>query len=421
MGYIRRDFTAPTIAKWQYSLKFKNTILKHFPTTTVNGVKVFDRLYTYTNGMGVVKTPSNLKIYKLLGMKVADLERGQYQGIENTYICVPGIDLSYDILQSQVKDYIEDNSPIIYPLSKDPFNPSPTSIDPLVPGSRTITRLNSDPYRDNPEWVYDINGEAEDSSIPEPKWDKDGWITTYLTYNPPVAADVPETIGDAAILGLIEAGDRNSIHFDDEEDHPLTFVSLLDTNNVLFENKVRIVQKSIEERITHTYTVGARSIRPNGTNTSRYLKTAVIEYKFRRIKDVDDVLVAPLIVKIETEMEKLSIRLNGVVRSSRLQSIRQSNTFGDSLESSVSKQLIRMYQWYKGPSETELSYNGYLKYDAMATLKAKDFGKIFSKQIRQGHTLKKVKWYKKLLVIIIDIIMEITETVETVETIQINI
>ena len=131
----------------------------------------------------------------------------------------------------------------------------------------------------------------------------------------------------------------------------------------------------------------------------------MIEYKFRRIKDVDDVLVAPLIVKIETEMEKLSIRLNGVVRSSRLQSIRQSNTFGDSLESSVSKQLIRMYQWYKGPSETELSYNGYLKYDAMATLKAKDFGKIFSKQIRQGHTLKKVKWYKKLLVIIIDIII----------------
>jgi len=435
MGYIRRDLTGPALAKFQYSLKFKNTILKHWPTTTINGVKVFDRLYTYINRVGVQKSPSHLKLYKLLGIKVKDLESGDYKGIENTYLSVPGIDLTYDILPSQIKSYIDLNSPIIHPLHDDVFNPVdrtqyittgvPRQV--AVPGSDPVTYttvydpyiktdLNPDEFKDNPEWVYaDTDGdgdfEAVDTTVPEPQWDKDGWITTYLTYNPPTAADVPETIGDAAILGLIESGDRTSIHFDDEEDHPLTFASLLDVDNVMFENKVRIVQKSIEERITTTYTLTDRNLRADGIQTSRYMKTAVIEYKFRRIRDVDDSLVATLIAKIESEMEALSLKLiqniNPIVRHLILQAY----TFGASLNSSVSKQLIRMYHSEVGSAETILSYNRYLKYAAIATLKAKDFGKTFSKQITQGHTLKKVKWYKKVLVIVIDIIVIIVAVV----------
>lgn len=401
MGYIRRDFTAPAIAKWQYSLKFKNTILKHFPTTTINGVKVFASLYLYKNGVGVLKTPAHLKIYKLLGIKVADLEKGPYDGIENTYLYVTGTELSYSVTPSQVQTYIELNSPQVYPLSKDPFNSDPTA----------DTDLNPDIFKDNPEWTYDENGEAIDSLIPEPQWDKDGWITTYLTYNPPVKADVPESISDSEILGLIEAGDRTNIHFDDEEDHPLTFVSLLDTANVLFENKVRIVQKTIEERTTHTYVLNKGALSSNGVTVGRYLKTAVIEYKFRRIRDAHDPMVDELVAKIESEVAKLSTKLNEVPRLTKLRQIKLTNTFGDSLDSSVSKQLIRMYYDRNGYSENDLSYNRYLMYDAMATLKAKDFCKIFSKQIKQGHTLKKVKWYKKLLVIVIDIIVIVVAVV----------
>lgn len=401
MGYIRRDLGVPAMAKWQYSLKFKNTILRHWPTMMIGTTKVFAPLFVYQNGLGIYKTPAHLKIYKLLGMKVSDLEAGQYDGIENTYMSVPGIDLSYDILQTQIRSYIEFNSPQIYPLSKDPFN-----VDPVA-----STRLNPDPYRDNAAWLYGADGVALDTTIPEPKWDKDGWITAYLTYEPTVKADVPESIGDAQILGLIESGDRNSIHFEEDEGHPLIFASILDTQNVLFENTARIVQKTIEERTTNTYVLNQGNLSNAGTAVGRYLKTAVVEYKFRRVKDASDPLVAALITKIETEMEALSLKLNTTKWTGVMRTAKQAGTFGSSLNSSVSKQLIRMYHHEVGPAETLLNYNGYLKYDGMATQKAKDFGKIFSKQITQGHTLKKVKFWKKLLVVVITIIAVIVAVI----------
>ena len=396
MGYLRRDAVIPAVSKYNYSLKFKNIILKHWPTTTVNGVKVFARLYIYQSGYGIYQTPAHLAIYKLLGMTVKQLQAGKYDGIENTWMYVQGTNISYDISQIQVKNYIDEFSPVIYPASKDPFNPIATE----------DTRLNPDEYRDNPVWVYGDDGVAIDSSIPEPQWDKDGWITEYLTYQPISTADVPESISDSGILSLIELGNRSTIHFDEEEGHPLIFASILDVDNVMFENKVRIVQKTIEERTTNTYTLNSGSLSSAGSTTSRYLKTAVIEYKFRRVKSTTDPLVATLIAKIETEMDKLSVEKDRPAVK-WLNDIRRASTFGDSLNSSVSKQLIRMYHHKLGDSENDLSYNGKLKYDAMATLKVKDFGKVFIKQIKQGYKLKKVKWYKKLLVIVIDIIVVI--------------
>lgn len=396
--YVRRDSTGPAIISYAKSAKFKNTVLQYWPTTTINGVKVFDRLYTYSGG-AVNESASAKKIYKLIGVTVSELKSRKYKGIESTWLYLKAnganSSVSYSLADADITSYMEDFSPQIYPNSKDPFNSDPAA----------NTDMNPDPYKNNPQWVYaDTDGdgdfEAVDTSIPEPQWDKDGWITTYLTYKPPQTSDVPDTaMTNAQILSLVELGDKTNIHFDDEEGHPLTFASILDTANIMFENTARIVQREVERRTTHTVVLND----PTSVSTSvgNYLVSAVIEYKFRRIRDSSDPAVASFITKLKQELDALTIQANSAFNS---RWFKKQGNIGKSVYSSISKQLIRMYEFERNPDDSVLTYAGHLRYDAMAALTVKNFSKVFLKQMDHGQKLKKVKWYKKVLVVIIVIV-----------------
>jgi len=390
MGYITRDAVGPAVTAYVAASFFKNRMLMAdlgWPTTTIDGRLVFGRLYYYQNGVGVYKTPRHLAIYKLLNMDVGDLEAQSYEGVENAYLYVRGVNIEYAVTRTEAEGYIEEFSPLIYPDNPDPFNPDPNP-DP-------ITDLNPDPFKG-----------TEDA-----QWDSEGWITSYITYTPPTSTQVNEFITDAEVIALINANDKNTLWYDSEDSSRLTALALLDSSNVMFEKNIQIRVKELEQKTTY---VRNRHKSYQGSNSARYIKSVIVEYKFRRILDPADVAADGYMAAVAAEVAALDDihQLGGFV-GRRVKTV---DFIANSTKSSFAEQLIDMYDYVVPITETALNYGGYLKVDGMSALKVRDFMEIFVKQIASGHQQKKTKWYKKLLVVIVDIIVVVVAVVVFIVT-----
>ena len=378
MGYVRLDAVEPAVNTYLAATRFKNLTLRHWPKALVDGVEVFATVYYYLDGVGVLQTPMHLEVYKLLGIKVADLQAQSYEGVASAYLYVDGVDVAYGVTPLQITTYIEEFSPLIYPDNPDVFNSDPAP-DPL-------TNLNPDPL----------------AGTEDELWDENGWIYSYITYEPPTATYVDAAISDTDIFALIDANDKNTLWYDEEDSSRLTCLALLDSGSVMFEKSMRVVQKTIDTKNTYTVNLHRGRTSSTGLNTTRYLKSVVIEYRFRRIKAVDDPSVTEFITTIGSEVAALeAMRDYSPVISN---SIRRLGVVGATIYSSYAQQLISMFRYVVPVTETALNYKGYLKVSGMAALKSKEFMKVFGGQVRSGFSKKKVEWYKKALVVIIDII-----------------
>ena len=385
MGYIVRDAVGPAITSYVTATRMRNQILRHWPTTFIDGREVFADV-TYYNG-AVVTTPTNLAIYKLLGMSVAELQAQDYTGIDRCWLYVNGVNIEYAVTNNETAGYIEEFSPLVYPDNPDVFNPDPNP-DP-------VTDLNPDPFK----------------NTDDAQWDNEGWCYGYLTYAPPSTVHIAADTSDDALIALAQANDQNSLWFDDDDSNRLTTIALLDTTDLLFQKELRVVEKVIEDKTRYNVNLNRRA---TGSSTSRYIVNATIQFRFRRIVDANDATVVPLLDKVGIEVAKLDdiLKTGRIVRTS----IRRINTVQSSLYSSQAKQLTSMYTYVVPISETNLNYAGKLKVAGLSALNNKQFVKTFLPQVANGYSKKKTKWYKKALVVIIDIIVIVIAVVVFVFT-----
>jgi hypothetical protein len=339
-----------------------------------------------------------------MGISVAELEKQDKKGLENMYLTVS--DLTGDIVVSttEITAYIEKFTPLVYPNSKDPFNSEPNA----------DTEFNPDPYK----MSLSPDDYDPDDDSPEPLWDKDGWITSYLTYLPLSDNLVDPNITDAGILAKCSGYYPEDITFDDEDFNRLTGTAIMDSNGVLFERKLRILQRTVEER--HTLVQGRNQSRTVG----RYMVSAQIEFKFRRIIAANHSSVAPLIADIE---ERINV-LNTPTRTG-WGAMPRATYLAPAL--SINKQLIKManyimpfsddgsnYEVDTGNSDDYLATNSsvVIKVDVLSSLKPKDFTTQFGKHVKSGYTKKKVKLWKKILVAVIIIIVIIVAVILAIPT-----
>lgn len=174
--YIEQDFVGPATLELQAQRKYKNRILKHWPRKTVNGSIVFDVLYLYADGH-VIQTAGNLKLYNILGIKVADLLSNNWKGINSYYLYFKvKQDRQSDLTDSELLSYINSEAPYTTKASKEskeedrsdwfeaelgymPFN-VPTT-DNSLSNNEVISRILENPYLA----AFDIEGEPSLTSL----------------------------------------------------------------------------------------------------------------------------------------------------------------------------------------------------------------------------------------------------------------
>lgn len=407
--YVIRDSVGPSIKGHVDSLRFKNTILKYWPTTTLgDGTVVFEKLYTWTSSQGVIDDNAHRKIYKIIGIDIADIESQDKDGLTSLYLTVSGMDTSVVVTNAEVREYIEQFTPQIYPNNPDVFNPN-TNPSPL-------TDLNPDPYKNG-----DI-ADPDDGEFYEPLWDKDGWITSYLTYMPMNDSLINPNISDAEILSKCSGYHPEDITYDDRYFNRLTGVAIMDIDGVLFERELRVLQRTVEER--HALVKGFSVT----SSVSNYLVSAKVEFKFRRVVDANDVSATTFIDSLVSRVDDIN---TAVLNPPQVSYGRVDTIKYMPLQLSINKQLIRManyimpftddgsnYLISEGLPGSYISENNdvAIKYDYLAGLMPKEFVKHFGNHIEPGYTQKKAKWWQKLLVAIITIIVIIIAVVAAVLT-----
>jgi len=403
MSYVIRDPLGPALSTYAYNKRFKNRILKYWPTKWVNGVKVFDKLYIYIKGRGVLQDENRLKIYKLLGMKVSDLEAQDYKGLDATYLEVPEIDRVYDMTNQEIMGYLADMSPRIYPENKNLFSSDPeTGVE---------VNLNPDPYQNNPRYRNVIDdsiirdpetGDLPSNILPEPQWDKDGWITDFVVYEPGKLIDqyYKDVVTDEEIINAVKRIDPKYVSINGvEHSSPIFFAALKDTAGVLYEKKYEIVQKRLVDKQTTTVRIGNRRYSEQ-TTSSKYLHNAIVRVKYRRINSPDAVEVEGLINAIKADLEALN---NPYTSSNMLNMVHEALLKRDN----SSTQLKKMHVYVNGYEYNSINYAGYVRYDGMEALTGKQFGETFANAIEFGYKETPAEWWEKAISIVIDIIVVI--------------
>ena len=401
MSYVRRDPVGPAITKFMYNKKFRNGILRYWPKKEIDGVEVFDRLYLWIKGSGVQQSDEHKKIYKLMNIKITDLEAEDYTGLDYTYMKVPPIETSFELPRYEIENYISSTSPQIYPDNPDVFNPDP-DYEPQAGVS-----YNPDPYKDNPYWEGLIDPETEeipDDALPEPQWDKDGWITSYVTYSPGVliAEGTSSVPTDQEIIDIVHSNSKTVSINGVADANPITFLALKDVNGVLYEKSISVVQRRLVKQEKRTLNLTTNTL--SNTSESKYFKNALVKVRFRRIRDVDDTEVSSLIDSLDDYFDTL----HEVYTEKSLSAMISAQLLNQSTQVA---QMKRMYYDIVGYNNNTINYKGYVRVDAMADLRAKVLGETFSNAIEFDYKETPAKWYEKALVIIIDVIVIIVVVV----------
>lgn len=383
------------------ALAFKNTMLKYWPRTTVNGVETFGRLILWKKS--VLKDNAHRRIYKQLGMKIKDMEKESYSGINYTYLYLAPYSAPNGLVtQNDIRSYICEYTPMIYPASKDVFNP-----DPLA-----ATDLNPDPNKGTVD-AY---------------WDAQGWITASIVYTPTKLELVDSQITDAQILAKCREMATAEIFFDPTLHNRTTVVALMDADKAVFENTIRVVSRNVvlKDTLMTANNIG----RYNGVASQqvRYLQSANIELKFRRIADISvgETLTTgqqALISLIETKIEALDdIAAVESTFNRRLPalSITAMENMSRRAYSSHAQQLIAMSNWVTPFTDDGLitttvgGSNGYyidnenasVKPSGLTDLPPAEFKKEFLKLVKFDYKVKKKKghWYDKIVSIVIVVV-----------------
>lgn len=409
--YIIRDVVTPAISSQINAMAFKNVMLRYWPSKTMpDGTVVLQKLYIWRKNQGVLQTPAHLAIYRKLGMKISDINAQSKKGLTGLWLEMSDLDTqTVNLTDDNISEYIEQFSPQIYTTGADPFNPI---LDP-----NPLTDLNPDPYKDGT--LLDDDGE-----VIAPLWDNDGWITTYLTYQPLSGLGDPN-IADADILAKCSGYNPLEVTFPAVDQlHRLTTIAMLDEEGAVFERETRILQRTIEERTVKVVSTYSWS---TNTTTSRYLTSAKVEFRFRRVTKVVgpgsvEVDAAPLIARVQEVIASLvkeaplenSINTTQADRDDYLARDKQRDP-----QLSMNRQLFRMYEYshldvgswgYVVSEGVQGTYNSAdadiaMRQDYLSVLSPREFAKAFSGHIVSGYDEVKAKWYEIVIVVILVIII----------------
>ena len=428
--YVIRDPLGPAIGQYSYNKRFKARILKYWPkkniTEYINGVphttQVFDRLYLWWSGYGVLQTEVHKKIYALLGIKVSDLQNQDYSGVDNTYLDVTAITDIFSISANLVRGYLRDATPQIYPN-----NPNVFSSDPTTPATENH---NPDPYQNNPIHTAqylssaktDAYGNLTSSSLPEPQWDSYGWVTDYVQYQPHIkTADIryADSLSDTAIINLVKNNDYTYTDIvNANAANPAFFAALKDTAGVLYEKRYRIVEKQIIKKTELNYNNRFHGLNSTAGTSSEIVKYAVIEVKYRRIADPFSPTVDSLISAIQVDVDNLDPNTSGYVpldnfknavdfrlgaRAQQMKIMHQAKVGYGAYNLDVAKPSLYSFYIGKG-NRTNVNSTQYLSVEGMTNVRSRAFSKLFGKAVKFGYTQKEAKWWQKLISIVITIV-----------------
>lgn len=400
--YIIRDELTPAIEGHMSALAFKNTMLKYWPRTTANGVETFGTVILWAGS--VQQDNAHRRIYKQLGMKIKDMEKENYSGLDYTYLYLAPYSAPNGLVtQADIRSYICEYTPMIYPASNDVFNPEPLA----------VTNLNPDPNKGT------VNA----------YWDAQGWITVSVVYTPTKLELVDSQITDAQILAKCRAMATNEIFFDPTLHNRATVVALMDADKAVFENTIRVVSRNVvlKDNLMTANNIG----RYNGIANEqvRYLQSAKLELKFRRIADISvgKTLTAgeqTLVSLIETKIEALDdIAAVESTFNRRLPAlaITAMRNMSRNAYSSHAQQLIAMSNWVTPFTDDGLitttvgGSNGYyidnqnasVKPSGITDLPPAEFKKEFLKLVKFGYKVheKKGHWYDKVVSIVIAVVV----------------
>lgn len=411
--YIIRDVLGPAVIQHTQALAFKNVILKYWPKLTMSdGTVVFQRLYLWRKNQGVLQTPAHLAIYRKLGMKVSTINSQNKKGLDALWIDVSDLGTtSYDMPNHEIAEYIEQFSPQIYSTGADPFNPI-LAPDPL-------TDLNPDPYKEGT--LLNENGEV----IP-PLWDKDGWITSYLTYQPLSGLGDPN-ISDADILTKCSGYNPSEVTFPEVDQlNRVTTIAMLDEEGAVFERETRILQRTIEERTVKI--LPKYSWEESTTTTSRYLTSAKVEFRFRRVAkavgpggtwDDADPLIARVQEVIASLVKEDLPEITNEVERYAIISAYEDRQKGRQPQLSMNRQLFRMYEYYhldvgdwgyvisEGVQGTYNSADAdiAMRTDYLSALSPKKFATVFAGHMKAGYDETPAEWWEIIVVVILVIII----------------
>jgi hypothetical protein len=358
----------------------------------------------------VIKDTQHRKLYHVLGLNIKSLEKQNYNGLDYTYLHLNAYTAPNGVVtQDDIRNYINDYSPMIYPTHANVFNPDLVS----------TTDMNSDPYKGTVD-AY---------------WDANGWITVNLTYQPTLQSLVDNSIVDSQILQKVRDISYNEIFFDPHKNSRLTALAMLDLNtNAVFETKLVVTSKSVvlKDPIMQASNIG----RVHGITTQqvRYVKSATVQLQFRRITDVHVPIVLPTnvttyLTSVETKIEGLvpvdtvknTFGLKGTSALSLYTSKQAASDISRSLQASVNQQLVILANW-KNPyadnymiqasditertkyyaSNTETS----IKISGLADLPPKQFKKTFISLMKFDYKVHKKKghWYDAVVSIVIAVV-----------------
>lgn len=329
--YIESDFVNTATLDLQANRKMHNRILKYWPTTVLNGVTVMANLNLYAGG-AVQESHAYKRLYNILGISVEDLKKEKWVGIEEYYLYFNPVQGTYDdISNEQLTTYLEFQAP--FTVENVPVVP------PLLP-------------------VYD----------------RSAWFTAEISYEPLFVNSDANVLSDASIIDAIKA-DPYIVEYSIEDEHVLTALALLDSNEVIFEREFKVTHRNLTNVIAIAQT--------DRTNTASFLKEVNIEFRFRR---------KPFISQITYDAY-----LN-TIRSAVYNSV-------NSFPNSVKLQLLEVYHGIVPFIDNEILYQGKYRLDGLLAMKSKEFNKTITARIKTGYKKKKVSTWKKLVTIVLTIII----------------
>ena len=411
--YIIRDSVTPKINEYIQAQAFKNCMIRYWPTHTVNGQIVFDTLYTWTSGQGVIQDDSHMRIYNQLSMTVKTISSQNHSSLDNTslYLKASSAPLG-TITVPEVQSYIEQFSPLIYPNSKDVFNPVAT----------TVSDTNPDIYKNTTDAL----------------WDNSGWITVGLIYQPTSTEQIDNNITDTQILSKI--GDVNSIGeiaFDVHNASRLTALAMLDIGtNSVFETQLYVSQRNITTKTVNLQSLNIGKYNSNKTQQEQFIVSVNITLKFRRVTDVNvgspSGTLLTYLTKVMNTANNIYTTINTTAPITTIYGKTNSDVqvYKNSLEllhTSMNQQLAIMCNWvntyqgnelivvndptsndnyYANSSPTSITVNG------LSALHPIEFKKEFLKLLTPGYHVHKNKghWYDvvvEILIVIIAIVVAV--------------
>jgi len=139
--------------------------------------------------------------------------------------------------------------------------------------------------------------------------------------------------------------------------------------------------------------------------TSKYVTSALINLRVRRVKSVEDPLVDDYLEAVQTRVASVD-DYNGFTNTAPTRSILvDDGALTISRFTAINSQLVAMYEAMVPATETALnSVSGKIKTEGFRSLTAKGASDFMRKQLDTGFEKKKVKSWKKLVNFVIQIV-----------------